>query len=50
MRKDKIMSVKLQDLLLSEGCNPSHFKYIKSNASDIIFRHIQTGKELYIRY
>jgi hypothetical protein len=50
IKANKQMSVKLQDLLLSEGCNPSHFKYIKANASDIVFRHIKSGREVYFRY
>ena len=47
---NKQMSVKLQDILLSQGCNPNHFRYIKSNADDIVFKHIKSGKEVYFRY
>ena len=47
---NKQMSVKLQDMLLSEGCIPNHFRYIKQNADDIVFKHIKSGKEVYFRY
>ena len=47
---NKVMSVKMQDMLLQEGCIPNHFKYIKQNASDIVFKHIKLGKEVYFRY
>ena len=50
IKADKIMSVKLQDMLLQEGCIPNHFKYIKANASDIVFKHIKSGREVYFRY
>jgi hypothetical protein len=50
IKANKQMSAKLQDILLSEGCNPSHFKYIKANANDIVFEHIKSGKEVYFRY
>jgi hypothetical protein len=50
IKANKRMSIKLQDILLSEGCNPKHFKYIKANASDIVFKHIKSGKEVYFRY
>ena len=47
---DKVMSVNLQDILLSVGYEPNKFNYIKSNADDIVFREIKTNKLLYIRY
>jgi len=47
---NKVMSVKMQDMLLQEGWIPNHFKYIKANASDIVFKHIKSGKEVYFRY
>ena len=47
---NKVMSVKMQDMLLQEGCIPNHFRYIKANASDIVFKHIKSGKEVYFRY
>lgn len=50
IKVNKRMSIKLQDLLLSQGCIPNHFKYIKANASDIVFKHIKSGKEVYFRY
>jgi hypothetical protein len=50
IKVNKQMSVKLQDLLLSEGCNPSQFRYIRANADDIIFEHIKSGREVYFRY
>ena len=50
IKADKIMSIKMQDILLSQGCNPNHFRYIKQNADDIVFKHIKSGKEVYFRY
>ena len=44
------MTVKLQDILLSQGCNPKQFKYVKTNPDDIIFQHIPSGKNVSIRY
>lgn len=50
IKVNRVMSVKMQDMLLSEGYNPNHFKYIKQNADDIVFKHIKSGKEVYFRY
>ena len=47
---NKQMSVKLQDLLLSQGYNPSHFKYIRSTADNMVFKHNKTGKLFDFRY
>ena len=47
---DVRMSVRLQDILLSEGYTPSQFRYVKTDPSDIIFKQVKTNKLLYIRY
>ena len=47
---NKQMSIKMQDILLSQGCNPNHFRYIKQNADDIVFKHIKSGKEVYTKH
>ena len=47
---DKQMNVKLQDVLLSAGYEPNQFRYIKSNASDMVFKQIKTNKLLTMLY
>lgn len=46
----KIINKKIQQVLSANGVSESQYKYIRSTADNMVFRHNKTGKLVDFRY